>query len=75
MRRKKRTESGLSRNAAQDRFFNVIEIRIITIKRSSDADRQRTETVTGDSNKSFRMMVARDGVEPPTPAFSGILWA
>jgi hypothetical protein len=22
--------------------------------------------------KSFRMMVARDGVEPPTPAFSGL---
>ncbi len=24
------------------------------------------------SGKSFRMMVARDGVEPPTPAFSGL---
>ena len=22
--------------------------------------------------KTFRMMVARDGVEPPTPAFSGL---
>jgi hypothetical protein len=32
---------------------------------SSDADRQI-------SDKSFGMMVARDGVEPPTPAFSGL---
>ena len=24
------------------------------------------------SNKSFEMMVARDGIEPPTPAFSGL---
>jgi len=24
------------------------------------------------SHKSFGMMVARDGVEPPTPAFSGL---
>ena len=24
----------------------------------------------GESRKFFRMMVARDGVEPPTPAFS-----
>ena len=24
------------------------------------------------SDKFFRMMVARDGVEPPTPAFSGL---
>jgi len=23
-------------------------------------------------DKSFGMMVARDGVEPPTPAFSGL---
>jgi hypothetical protein len=26
-----------------------------------------------DSAKFFRMMVARDGVEPPTPAFSATL--
>jgi len=26
----------------------------------------------GESLKFFRMMVARDGVEPPTPAFSGL---
>jgi hypothetical protein len=25
-----------------------------------------------DTAKFFRMMVARDGVEPPTPAFSGL---
>ena len=25
-----------------------------------------------ESRKRFRMMVARDGVEPPTPAFSGL---
>jgi hypothetical protein len=24
------------------------------------------------AHKSFGMMVARDGVEPPTPAFSGL---
>jgi hypothetical protein len=24
--------------------------------------------------KYFRMMVARDGVEPPTPAFSGLAY-
>jgi hypothetical protein len=26
----------------------------------------------GEKTKFFRMMVARDGVEPPTPAFSGL---
>ena len=26
------------------------------------------------SAKFFRMMVARDGVEPPTPAFSGLVY-
>jgi hypothetical protein len=30
------------------------------------ADRERTEAVPRNSNKFFRMMVARDGVEPPT---------
>jgi len=27
-----------------------------------------------NSTKSFGMMVARDGVEPPTPAFSGLVF-
>jgi hypothetical protein len=30
--------------------------------------------VPGNSNKSFGMMVARDGVEPPTPAFSELFF-
>jgi len=50
--------------------FKVIDIRISPLTRVSGADRQRTEAVPGNSNKFFRMMVARDGVEPPTPAFS-----
>ncbi len=52
------------------RFLKIMEIRIITLTRISDADRQRTEAVPGNSHKSFGMMVARDGVEPPTSAFS-----
>ena len=28
--------------------------------------------IRGNSDKCFEMMVARDGVEPPTPAFSGL---
>jgi hypothetical protein len=30
----------------------------------------RTDRIEEYSTKSFGMMVARDGVEPPTPAFS-----
>ena len=29
--------------------------------------------VRGKASKSFGNMVARDGIEPPTPAFSGLL--
>jgi hypothetical protein len=40
--------------------------------RVSDADGKRTEAVPDNSNKFFRMMVVKDGVEPPTPAF--LVW-
>jgi hypothetical protein len=30
------------------------------------------EKFFGKSRKCFELMVARDGVEPPTPAFSGL---
>jgi hypothetical protein len=30
------------------------------------------EIVLGEELKPLKMMVARDGVEPPTPAFSGL---
>jgi hypothetical protein len=33
------------------------------------------ESHRSELRKSFVMMVAREGVEPPTSAFSGILWA
>jgi hypothetical protein len=62
--------NGLSWNTDQDRFFKVIDIRISLLTRVPDADRERTGGSRGESYKFFRMMVARDGVEPPTPAFS-----
>jgi hypothetical protein len=38
--------------------------------RQTKADRERTGAAPGNSSKFFGIMVARDGVEPPTPAFS-----
>jgi hypothetical protein len=35
--------------------------------------RSGLESHRGESCKSFEIMVARDGVEPPTPAFSATL--
>jgi hypothetical protein len=36
------------------------------------ADYERTDTKQQGQDKWFGMMVARDGIEPPTPAFSGL---
>jgi len=41
--------------------------RVMSLVYESGLERYR-----GESCKSFGVMVARDGVEPPTPAFSGL---
>jgi hypothetical protein len=53
--RQKRTESGLNRNTDEGRFFKVTDIRISLLTRVSDADRERTEAVPGNSSKFFRI--------------------
>jgi hypothetical protein len=41
-------------------------------RRNGAVNRDRIETVRGEQHgKSKKRVVARDGVEPPTPAFSG----
>jgi hypothetical protein len=42
------------------------------MERLKIADGEGTEVVLLIQRKSFENMVARDGVEPPTPAFSGL---
>jgi chromate transporter len=43
---------------------------LVSLHQFLDADSERTGEAQGDSSKFFGIMVARDGVEPPTPAFS-----
>jgi hypothetical protein len=69
MRRTKRTDSGLTGKTVEDKFFKVIDIRISLSERVSAADLERTEAVPRNSNKLFRMMVARGGVEPRRQPF------
>ena len=74
-RRQKRTESGLSERHFEFKSFTIIVARNRTGSRRKIADWERTEKARRDSAKFLRMMVARDGVEPPTPAFSVLRYA
>src|SRR6266480_2099398 len=68
----KRTESGLWKDHTRVSYSAFIGLRRRRSAHFVNADCERTETERGHCPKSFRMMVARDGVEPPTPAFSGL---
>src|SRR5205823_4315360 len=69
----KRTESGPWKDHIRVSYSAFIGLRRRRSAHFVSADCERTETERGHCPKSFGMMVARDGVEPPTPAFSGIL--
>jgi hypothetical protein len=66
----KRTESGLSDGQFKFKSFTIIGAGNRNGSPRKIADPERTTSAKRDSAKLFRMMVARDGVEPPTPAFS-----
>jgi hypothetical protein len=51
----------------------VIQQAVLTAFANADLERTGTEEV--ELANGFGMMVAREGVDPPTPAFSGILSA
>jgi hypothetical protein len=68
-RRQKRTESGLSERQFEFKSFIIIVARKRTRSPRKIADWERTGRARRDSAKFLRMMVARDGVQEPTPAF------
>ena len=69
--RPKRTESGLiRRRGAESSPSQSCETKKQIWKPRVAADSQRTEGAQQRAATFFGMMVARDGVEPPTPAFS-----
>src|SRR5207249_10188821 len=73
-RRQKRTESGLSERQFELKSFTIIIARNRTGSRRKLADWERTERARRDSANCFEMVVARDGVEPPPPAFSALFF-
>jgi hypothetical protein len=72
-RQTKRTESGLRKNMFALSCSKSFEYTDRFSPPSENADRERTERAQQGAAKCFGMMVARDGVEPPTPAFSAKL--
>jgi len=69
--RPKRTESGLIIRRGRVKSSTIMRKQETNWKPRVAADSQRTEGAQQDAAKPCRMMVARDGVEPPTPACSG----
>jgi hypothetical protein len=63
-------ENGLSERQFEFKSFTIIAAINRTGSRRKIADWRRTERARRDSAKLFGMMVAREGVETPTPAFS-----
>ena len=55
---------------AQERYIE--ELGIAKVRREDDSGPHCGSNEKGEMRKSLKIMVARDGVEPPTPAFSGL---
>jgi len=66
----KRAESGLEQELHRRKFFNLIQMGRQHLVPFGTADWKRTGVSGMILANFFGMMVARDGVEPPTPAFS-----
>ena len=50
-------------------LLTISQLRKLPSRRFLKANRERTDAKQQGQGKSLGMMVARDGIEPPTPAF------